>query len=298
VPPVLPQPQPSPKDPDSDREVFRSAGSIVLSWAWLIVAVIVLVDLAVQGRDHAALVTAVLVVAISTVVYACAWRPRIVADSTGITVANPLRDHRVPWSAVANVDVVTAVRVHCTPGSGSSSAKILYSWAVQSSPSSARRAARRAGLNGQRPRLTTSRYSRANPPPGATPGYGQIPEPAKDALDRTSAEFTAARLAERAQHARQASIVKAKAESDQQAGGELAGTEPASTDPASTEPTGTKQAGTGTAGAGQAGAGPAVAEPAAVSPAVTGERPEVRWAWGPVAAMLASIALVVLVVLL
>jgi hypothetical protein len=41
-----------------------------------------------------------------------------------------------------------------------------------------------------------------------------------------------------------------------------------------------------------------VAEPAAVSPAVTGERPEVRWAWGPVAAMLASIALVVLVVLL
>jgi hypothetical protein len=303
VPPVLPQPQPSPKDPDSDREVFRSAGSIVLSWAWLIVAVIVLVDLAVQGRDHAALVTAVLVVAISSVVYACAWRPRIVADSTGITMANPLRDHRVPWSAVANVDVVNAVRVHCAPESGSAKERILYSWAVQASPSSARRAARRAGLNGQRPRLTASRYSRANRPPGATPGYGQIPEPARDALDRTSAEFTAGRLAERAQHARQASIRKAQAQSDQQAGGEPAVTEQAMTEPGVTEPSGTEPAGAGTAGAGTAGAGPAgagpaVAEPAAVSPAVTGERPQVRWAWGPIAAMLASIALVVLVVLL
>ncbi len=222
---MLPQQQSSRKDPDSDREVFRSAGSIVLSWAWLIVAVITLIDLAVQGRDHAALVTAVLIVAITAVVYGCAWRPRIIADSTGITVANPLRDHRVPWSAVSNVDVVNAVRVHCTPAPGSASGRILYSWAVQASPSSARRAARRAGLSGQRPRLTRPRYSRANPPPGATPGYGQIPEPARDALDRTSAEFTAGRLAERAQHARQARALSARAAEEQQAPAEPAATE-------------------------------------------------------------------------
>ena len=95
---MLPQQQSSRKDPDSDREVFRSAGSIVLSWAWLVVAVITLIDLAVQGRDKAALVTGLLIVAISAVVYGCAWRPRIVADSSGITVANPLRDHQVPWA--------------------------------------------------------------------------------------------------------------------------------------------------------------------------------------------------------
>ncbi len=201
---MLPQQESSRKDPDSDREVFRSAGSIVLSWAWLLVAVITLIDLAVQGRDHAAAVTAVLILAISAVVYGCAWRPRIVADSTGITVANPLRDHRVPWGAVTNVDVVNSVRVHCTPAPGAATGKILYSWAVQASPSSARRAARRAGLSGQRPRLTRSRYSRMEPPPGASPGYAQIPGPARDVLDRTSAEFTAGRLAERAQHARAA----------------------------------------------------------------------------------------------
>jgi Bacterial PH domain len=251
---VLPQQKSSRKNPDSDREVFRSAGSIVLSWAWLVVAVITLIDLAIQGRDHDALITAVLVTAISTVVYACAWRPCIIADSAGITVANPLRDHLVPWAAVANVDVVHTVRVHTAPEPGAAKGRILYSWAVQTSPSSTRRAARRAGLMGQRPRMTRPpRSTGTSPPPGASPGYGQVPDSAREALDRTSAEFTAGRLAERAQHARQARATKALANADQQD----------------------------------------VAEPAAA----TADRPVATWAWGPIAAMLGSIALLIIVIL-
>ena len=192
---MLPQQESSRKDPEGEREVFRSPGSVVLSWAWFVVAVIILIDLAVQGRDHAAVVTAVLVIAITGVVYSCAWRPRIVADSGGITIANPLRDHRVPWAAVAKVDVVNAVRVHCTPAAGG---KILYSWAVQTSPKATRRAARRE-FAGQRPRLTRRPRS-LGPPAGAEPRYGEIPDSAREALERSSAEFTAGRLAERAQH--------------------------------------------------------------------------------------------------
>jgi Bacterial PH domain len=288
---VLPQQQLSRKNPDDDREVFRSAGSIVLSWAWLIVAVIALIDLAVQGRDHPAVVTALLIIAISAVVYGCAWRPRIVADSSGITVANPLRDHQVPWAAVSNVDVVNAVRVHCTPAPGETSGKIIYSWAVQASPSSARRAARRAGLSGQRPRLTRPRSSRMDPPPGATPGYGQIPEPARDALDRTSAEFTAGRLAERAQHARQALVVKAQAEAGQQAPPEPASAESAGAAPASAQPLGAGPLGAGPLGAGPLGAGPAGAVAGA------GEQPVTRWAWGPIVAMVVPIAILIIVAL-
>src|SRR5262249_36321215 len=265
-------------------EVFRSAGSIVLSWAWLVVAVIALIDLAVQGRDHPAAVTALAIVAISAVVYGCAWRPRIVADSSGITVANPLRDHQVPWAAVSNVDVVNALRVHTTPAPGATSGKIIYSWAVQASPTSTRRAARRAGLTGQRPRLARPRYGRVDPPPGATRGYGQIPEPAKDALDRTSAEFTAGRLAERAQHARQALVMKARAEAGQHA--------PAG--PASAE-----SAGAGPAGAELLGTEPLGAEPAGTEPANAvagaGERPVARWAWGPIAVMVVPIAILIIV---
>lgn len=288
---MLPQQQSSRKNLDDDREVFRSAGSIVLSWAWLLVAVIALIDLAVQGRDHPAVVTALAIIAISAVVYGCAWRPRIVADSSGITVVNPLRDHQVPWAAVSNVDVVNAVRVHTAPGA--TSGKIIYSWAVQSSPSSARRAARRAGLAGQRPRLTRPRYGRVYPPAGATPGYGQIPEPAKDALDRTSAEFTAGRLAERAQHARQARAMKAQTEAVHQASPEPASAESASAAPASTEPLDAGPAGAGRAGAGLAGAGPAGA--VADTAADAGERPVARWAWGPIAIMVVPIVILIIV---
>ena len=133
---MLSRQESSRKDPDSEPEVFRSAGSLILSWAWFIVAVIVLVDLVVQGHDHVALVTAMAVFVITGVVYACAWRPKIVADSAGISLINPVRDYRVPWAAVVKVDVVNAVRVHCTPAPGEARGKVLYSWAVQVSPRS------------------------------------------------------------------------------------------------------------------------------------------------------------------
>jgi len=276
---VLSQQESSRKDPDSDREVFRGPGSMVLSWAWLLVAVIILVDLAVQGRDHAAAVTAALVVVVSGIVYACAWRPRIVADSGGITIANPLRDHRVPWSAVAKVDVVNAVRVHCVPAPGTSRAKVIYSWAVQSSPRSARKASLRAERGGQRPRLSPRPRS-LGPPPGSVPRYGEMPDSAKEALDRSSTEFTAGRLAERAQHARQAAAT-------------AAGPRPDGEPSPGTLPDGDR------AGAPAHDARPD-GEPGAASPAMAqagAGQVVVRWAWPAIAAMLVPVVLFLVVLL-
>ena len=215
--------QESRKHPDSKPEVFRSAGSLILSWAWFVVAVIILVDLAIQGRDHVAVVTASAVLVITGIVYACAYRPKIVADSAGIGLINPVRDHRVPWAAVVKVDVVNAVRVHCTPAPGADHGKVLYSWAVQSSPRSARRAAmRRETANSSRGRLIPRPRSLQPPdtPPPGVPRYGEMPESAKEALERSSADFTAARLSELAQHARAAAARAAAARlpADQDAG--------------------------------------------------------------------------------
>jgi hypothetical protein len=275
---VLSQQESSRKDPDSEPEVFRGAGSLILSWAWFVVAVVVLVDLAVQGRDHVALVTAVVVLAITGAVYACAWRPKIVADSAGIGVINPVRDHRVPWAAVVKVDVVNAVRVHCTPAPGAARGKVLYSWAVQSSPRSARKAAlRREAANQPRPRLTPrSLRPPPGPPPGAVPKYGEVPDAAKEALDRSSADFTAGRLSERAQHARQAAARAAGAHlpGDQDAGRPR-------------EP-----------GADQATAVAADTRAAEDSrPAAAAELVTAQWAWLPIAAMTAPLLLLLLVVL-
>jgi len=261
---VLSQQASSRKDPDSEREVFRSAGSAVLSWAWFVVAVIVLVDLAVQGRDHAAVVTAVLVLAITGVVYACAWRPKIVADSSGITVLNPVRDYQVPWTAVSKVDVVNAVRVHCEPAPGAARGKVLYSWAVQSSPRAARRASLRRGAHSQpRPRLTP-RPRVLQPPPSTGPrGYGELPDSAKEALERSSADFTAGRLAERAQHARRAAARAASLPPD---GGQPAAAGPA---PASAPPAGASVSPAAPASAD--GRGPVAGEQADAPAALAGQ---------------------------
>jgi hypothetical protein len=173
----------SQQDPAGDREVFRSTGSLILWWGWAVFAAVTLADLIVQGSGHSAVIMAVLVVAITGLVYGCAFRPRIIADAGGITVENPLRDHRVPWGAVEKVDAVHAVRVHCAPAPGASQGKIINSWAVQSSPRAARAAEYRSRRQARRL--------------GSAPGYGRYPAEAQEALRRSLAETIARQLEER-----------------------------------------------------------------------------------------------------
>jgi Bacterial PH domain len=178
----------SQQDLAGDREVFRSTGSLILWWLWAVFAAAALIDLVVQGSGRSATVMALLVVAITALVYGCALRPRIVADAGGITVANPLRDHRVPWGAVEKVDAVHAVRVHCVAAPGASKGKIINSWAVQSSPRAARAAEYRS-------RRRTQRM-------GHAAGYGRYPAEAQEALRRNPAEAAALQLDERASRER------------------------------------------------------------------------------------------------
>ncbi len=188
----------SQQDLAGDREVFRSTGSLILWWLWAVFAAVTLVDLIVQGSGHSAVVMAVLVVAITAMVYGCAFRPRIVADAGGITIENPLRDHRVPWGAVEKVDAVHAVRVHCVAAPGASKGNIISSWAVQSSPRAARAAEYRS-------RRQTRRL-------GHPPGYGRYPAEAQEALRRNPAEATARQLDERASRERGAGAASGRPE--------------------------------------------------------------------------------------
>lgn len=158
---------------------------MVLWWVWLAFAVASLVALAAGSGDHSAVVTAVLLVAITGVVYGCALRPRIVADDDGITMANPLRDHTVPWRAVTRVDLGDTLRVHCVPAPGAARGKVLHSWALQSP----RRSRMRGELRARRSAQRTGRDSAS---------YARLPDEARDVLAGTHAEFVARQLDERA----------------------------------------------------------------------------------------------------
>lgn len=163
------------------REVFRPLPAVALWWVWAVFAVASLADIAVQGRGHTAAVTAAVIVFVTGVMYACALRPRVVADGTGIIVVNPLRDHHVPWAAVTAVDVGDVLQVHCQRPDGGRD-KVVHSWALQSP----RRRRARAEL----------RARRAGSPRPA--GYARLPAEARQLAARDQAEVTAQALAGRA----------------------------------------------------------------------------------------------------
>ena len=100
-------------DATGGPQTFRSPTAVVIWWVWLLFAAANLIDLAVQGRDHLSLVAAAILVLATGVAYVTAQRPRIVADSAGVTVVNPLRDHHVGWAGVTKVDLADLLRVHC-----------------------------------------------------------------------------------------------------------------------------------------------------------------------------------------
>lgn len=114
---------------------FRSPFAVAIWWLWVLFALGNLIDLAVQGRDHGTVVAAFVLLLVTGVVYTAAERPRIVADSSGMTLANPLRDHRVGWAAVAGIDSAELIRVRCNwpLNDGGTGSRAIYSWAVHSS---------------------------------------------------------------------------------------------------------------------------------------------------------------------
>src|SRR5271170_1825686 len=136
-------------DATSGPQTFRSPTAVVVWWVWLLFAVANLIDLAVQGRDYLSLVSAAILVLATGVAYVTAQRPRIIADSSGITIINPLRDHHIGWAGVTKVDLADLLRVHCRRGPDDT--KVIHCWAVHYSrrrkltaETKARRAADRA----------------------------------------------------------------------------------------------------------------------------------------------------------
>ena len=193
------------KDDPEGRQVFRSPAAVAIWWVWVLFAVGNLVDLAVQGRDHLSVVAAFILLLVTGVVYVTALRPRVVATSDGLTVSNPVRDHRVDWAAIAHVDATDLLRIRCEWQEGEGTAKrVIYAWAVHSSRrrqvAAERRAARQArgggggyglgGFGGGRP--AKSGYGSYATPP-------DIPEPASLGVD---ANLVIETLTTRAEQAR------------------------------------------------------------------------------------------------
>jgi len=141
--------------PMTGRRVFRSPFAVIIWWIWVVFAAANLVDLAVQGRDRFSLLAGIGLLLVTGLMYAGAWRPRIITSDEGLTISNPLRDHRVGWGAISLVEATELVRVRCewpldgaernpaeapaaegpgTPGEvpARTGKRVIYAWAVHS----------------------------------------------------------------------------------------------------------------------------------------------------------------------
>jgi hypothetical protein len=113
-------------------QTFRSPTALVVWVVWLLFAVANWIDLAVQGRDRLSVQAAAILLLVTGVIYTTAQRPRVIADDAGLTVRNPLRDYRVGWASVSEVDLTDLLRVHTDqgPGGPGQRSKIINVWAV------------------------------------------------------------------------------------------------------------------------------------------------------------------------
>ena len=173
------------------RETYRLAPPVVLWWVWLAFVAANVADWAVQGTSAGlALTSGAIMLAVTGAVYALALRPRVVTDEEGITVLNPFRDHRVPWTAVRDVDTAEWVLVR-TAGD-----KTICCWALYVSARS-----RRAANAPPRKSLAMSRLRGVATEPG-TGISPRLPEQAQYLASLPPARAIAARLDSRAEKAR------------------------------------------------------------------------------------------------
>ncbi len=164
--------------------VFRHPAPLVLWWAWVLFAVGNLIDLAVSDHDFYVARVGGLLLLVTGIMYACTLHSRVEADEDGVTVFNPLREHRASFGAVEGIYLGDSVEFICTRPAPKK-AKTIYSWALYSR----RRSRARAQM--QRSFFTTRRA--VNP---------RAPAEAADLMRQKTAELMAAELGRRAVAAR------------------------------------------------------------------------------------------------
>jgi hypothetical protein len=203
--------------PAPPREVFRLAPPVVLWWVWLVFAAANIADIAIQGTSaRFAVVLSAVLVTITGVIYALAFRPRVIAGQAGLVIVNPFRDHHVPWAAVQAVDSGDWVRVHyaAAPGAPSSAdAKAISCWALYVSTRTKRKAARATrpprrrsrlagGLAGQGIPAPWLPVAQAYAGPSESADTARLPEEAKYLASLPPAKAIAHRLDTRAKRER------------------------------------------------------------------------------------------------
>lgn len=100
---TTPSPTPGGASSLQPIEVQRSELGRVGAIAWAVLAVLLAADVLRRGHGRSAALALVVLGLLSVGVYALSWRPELMMDQRAVTLVNPFRTVRIPWSAVTSV---------------------------------------------------------------------------------------------------------------------------------------------------------------------------------------------------
>ena len=109
--------------------LYRGLTPIVLAWAWLAFVVFCLADIVIPAHSYLSLEVVAGLLTVTALVYACAVRPRVVADDESVLVHNPFRDYHLRWGAVTGVFLGDSVEFSCARPAPKKD-KTIYCWAL------------------------------------------------------------------------------------------------------------------------------------------------------------------------
>jgi hypothetical protein len=185
------------------RTTFRLMPPLVLWWVWVAFAAGNLIDLAVQSRTWFALEITFVLLVVTGFMYACALRPRVIADAAGLTIRNPFREYRVPWGGVAGVFLGDSVEIQCEQDPPRP-VKTIYSWALYSPRRARARAELRASTGLRRQRYDARSQRRYGVSESAPQGYGKLPAQAQTLSRQHPSHVMAGELGRRCSEAQAA----------------------------------------------------------------------------------------------
>jgi hypothetical protein len=127
------------------------------------------------GETRAAMDAAPWLVLVSWLVYVAQWRPCLRADGGGFTLINGLRDHRIPFETVQDVEVRYAVTVRAA-------GKKYVSWGAPTPPGSFESGFEHVSDLKSRPHsISPSNERFSHPQPAVTTGRDEIAQAWQDA---------------------------------------------------------------------------------------------------------------------
>jgi hypothetical protein len=182
------------KTDEQGRTTFRLTGPLVLWWAWVAFAVANLLDLVIQSRDWFSLEITGALLVVTGFMYACAFRPRVVTDDSGLTVRNPFREYRVPWGSMDGVFLGDSVEIQYHRGPQAEPGTI-YSWALYSPRRARARADLRMASGLRRSQHNQRAQRRYQVDPDAS--YGKAPAQARELARQHPSHVMAGELGRR-----------------------------------------------------------------------------------------------------